>query len=54
MIEVRVVDWLEALVVRRSKAEIGGVVAEPAGATSTRMPGIDTNPVVAVACTTAG
>ena len=43
-----------SLVVRRSKAEIAGVATEPTGANSTRMPGIETNPVVAVACTDAG
>jgi hypothetical protein len=48
MIVVRAGFWLGAFVVRRSKADIAGVVADPAGATSTRMPGIDTKPVVAV------
>ena len=46
--------WPGSLVVRRSNAEIGGVVAAPAGASNTRTPGMETNPVVAVACTAAG
>ena len=51
---VAVPIWPGSLVVRRSNAEIAGVVADPAGASNTRTPGIATKPVAAVACTEAG